>query len=118
MSDTPRTDARLGYENEHHGANMLCRELERELTQVKKTQTWRQPDSAPLDGTMILGDFGWSFAIPAVWDPYGEQWVVVTVQGSPMKNGPDNYWLETDTEKQVDLKRWLPIPKLPKAGNQ
>lgn len=30
-SDTPRTDARLGHENQHHGANMLCRELEREL---------------------------------------------------------------------------------------
>ena len=36
MSDTPRTDARLGYENEHHGANMLCRELERELNQAIK----------------------------------------------------------------------------------
>ena len=34
MSDTPRTDARLGYENEHHGANMPCRELERELNQA------------------------------------------------------------------------------------
>lgn len=36
MSDTPRTDARLGYGNEHHGANMLCRELERELNAAIK----------------------------------------------------------------------------------
>ena len=36
MSDTPRTDARLGHENQHHGANMLCRELERELNQAIK----------------------------------------------------------------------------------
>lgn len=36
MSDTPRTDARLGYENQHHGANMLCREFERELNQAIK----------------------------------------------------------------------------------
>ena len=41
MSDTPRTDARLGYGNEHHGANMLCRELERELNQaIKERDEW------------------------------------------------------------------------------
>ena len=41
MSDTPRTDARLGYENQHHGANMLCREFERELNQaIKERDDW------------------------------------------------------------------------------
>lgn len=77
-------------------------------------QTWLPPESAPLNGTLILGDFGWPWPIPAVWDTYDEQWCVATVQASPMQGGPHNYWLETDTEKKAALKRWMPLPQLPK----
>lgn len=60
---------------------------------------------------MILGDFGWPWAIPAVWDKHGEEWCVVTVQACPMQDGPENSWLEIDHERQ--LKRWHAIPSLP-----
>ena len=89
MSDTPKTDA-----------------MEEMLG------SWLPPESAPLDGTMILGDFGWPWAIPTVWDTYDEQWSVATVQASLMADGPMNYWLETDTENKTQLKRWMPIPSL------
>jgi len=88
MSDTPKTDA------------------------MEEMLSWLPPESAPLDGTLILGDFGWPWAIPAVWDTYDEHWVVATVQASPMADGPMNYWLETDTENKTQLKRWMPIPSL------
>ena len=74
---------------------------------------WLPPESAPLTGTMIIGDFGWPWPIPAVWDAYDKQWCVVTVQASPMQDGPDNYWLESDTETMTHLKRWMPFPDLP-----
>ena len=69
MSDTPRTDARLGYGNEHHGANMLCRELERELNQaIKERDEWmlkaakaiRQHDDALKD--VASNKAGWDRA--------------------------------------------------------
>jgi len=78
----------------------------------KVSSTWKAPGSAPRDGTPILGDFGWPWPVYAVWDEYDEQWVVVTVQRSPMADGPDNTYLETDTEKHPSLKRWHPLPKL------
>ena len=64
---------------------------------------------------MILGDFGWPWPIPAVWDPYDQHWCVVTVQMSPMKDGADNYWLESDTKAYRSLQRWMPMPALPRA---
>lgn len=66
-----------------------------------------------MDGTMILADFGWPWAVPAVWDTYDEQWVTATVQASTMESGPNNYWLETDTESRASLRQWRPIPSLP-----
>jgi hypothetical protein len=75
--------------------------------------SWLPPESAPLNGTLILGDFGCPWPLPAVWDTYDEQWCVVTLQASPMREGADNYWLETETEKKSQLKRWMPMPSLP-----
>jgi hypothetical protein len=77
--------------------------------------SWLPPESAPLNGTLILGDFGWPWPLPAVWDTYDKKWCVATVQASSMQDGADNYWLETDTENKSQLKRWMPMPHLPNA---
>lgn len=78
---------------------------------------WRLPETAPKGGcVMILGDFGWPWPLPAVWDAFGEEWCVVTVQSSPMQDGPDNTWLEIDHERT--LKRWLPMPPLPNGRDE
>ncbi len=77
---------------------------------------WLPPETAPLDGTPILGDFGWPWANFALWDEYDEQWCIATLQASPMVDGPTNSWIETDTEKRGSLKRWMPLPSLPNAN--
>lgn len=82
------------------------------MAAVTKKTVWQSPDTAPKDGTPILGDFGWPWPVFAVWDQYDEQWVVATVQRNPMEDGPDNSWIETDTEGAKDLKKWQPLPKL------
>jgi hypothetical protein len=82
---------------------------------MNQNQTWNSPESAPCDGTPILGDFGWPWPCFAVWDPYDEEWNIASIQASPMADGPDNYWIEATTEKKADLKRWLPMPPLPQS---
>jgi len=76
--------------------------------------TWSPPDTAPRNGTLILGDFGWPWPLLAVWNEYDEQWVVATLLAAClMENGKKNSCLETDTEKVNALKRWTPLPLLP-----
>lgn len=78
-------------------------------------EAWNKPASAPLDGTMIIGDFGYPWPIPAIFDPHYERWSYVTVQACPMTDGTYNHYLETDTESKDSLLRWLPMPVLPKT---
>jgi hypothetical protein len=33
-----------------------------------------------------------------------------------MENAQHNYWLETETESPPQLKRWQPMPTLPKTS--
>jgi hypothetical protein len=73
-------------------------------------------DTAPKDGTVILGAFGWPWLIPASWNEHDEAWTVCTLQASPME--PDNKmdsWFETDWEKPQALQGWMPIPPLPEG---
>lgn len=86
----------------------------RQKTKDKKSPAWQPPETAPRDpATIILGDFGWPWPIPGVWDALDECWVIVTVQSCPMQSGVLNSWLETDTEPPAALRRWLPLPTLP-----
>lgn len=76
---------------------------------------WHPPATAPRDGTLIIADFGWPWACPAVWDEYDEQWVVAHIQQCPMRGGKRNSYLETDAEANRDLRGWQPMPALPPA---
>lgn len=73
--------------------------------------TFQPPETAPKDGTPILGDFGWPTLSFAVWDEYDQAWSISIVQACPMKNGKINTYLETDLEKPEALKRWHPLPR-------
>jgi len=79
---------------------------------IDTTDHWRSPETAPKDGTQIIGDFGWPWPLPALWDEYDEEWVVCVLQCCPMVDGPNNSYFETDTEPDKALRRWLPMPNL------
>ena len=73
-------------------------------------------ETAPKDGTVILGAFGWPWFIPASWNEHDETWTVCTLQASPMEpDGKSDSWFETDWEKPQALQGWMPIPPLPEG---
>ena len=77
--------------------------------------SWQRPDTAPRDGiTMVLGDFGDPWPTPGVWCEHDEHWCVVSVQCCPMKGGRTDTYFETDTEPHANLRRWHPMPAIPK----
>jgi hypothetical protein len=68
-------------------------------------------ESAPRDGTLFLGDFGWPWLLPAAYNPYDEKFVVAVLQACPMKNGKLDYYFENEYEAPGDLKGWAEITK-------
>lgn len=77
--------------------------------------TWIAADSAPKDGTIILGDFGWPWAVPSIWDPVTEEWA--TAQLSPCAPDESVGW-ETEWQPQKNLKSWMPFPSLPNVTTE
>jgi predicted HAD superfamily Cof-like phosphohydrolase len=75
---------------------------------------WQSPETAPRDGTQFLGDFGWPWPCPAVWNAINGDWVIAVLQAGDVDGKPD-YYFETDSERPHNLKRWLPMPELPKG---
>ena len=78
---------------------------------------WQPPETAPRDGTQFLGDFGWPWPCPAVWHEINGDWVISVLQAGDFHGKPD-YYFETDSERLHELRRWLPMPDLPKEGDQ
>lgn len=73
------------------------------------TEIWLDGDSAPRDGTVFLGDFGWSWAVSTVWSEVDGKWVYALPQADP--TGSDRYF-ENEWEESENLRRWSPIPEL------
>jgi len=52
---------------------------------------WKLPETAPKDGTVILGDFGYPWPLVAVWNSYDEKWVTVSLQAQEMPSEMIDY---------------------------
>lgn len=72
-------------------------------------------DDAPRDGTMILGDFGWPWMVPASWDADSERWAVAMWNASALHEQQEitETWWESDHEQRGSLRGWMPFPKIP-----
>jgi hypothetical protein len=73
---------------------------------------WLPPESAPKDGTVFIGDFGYPWPLQALWDPYDEHWNYCVANADLMANGKYNFYFETEYESNESLLRWMPMPKL------
>jgi hypothetical protein len=75
---------------------------------------WRDAKDAPHNCTVILGDFGYPWAIPCAWNVYDGKWVTPMLQASTMENGENDTWFECERFEDKELKRWMHMPELPR----
>lgn len=80
---------------------------------MKKPTKWNDPKTAPKDGTMILGDFGFPWPLVAAWNEHDEKWVTASLQAQTMDGGKTDLWFENEQESCASLRGWLPFPKIP-----
>jgi hypothetical protein len=75
---------------------------------------WESPETAPQDGSQILGDFGYPWPQVAAWNTHDEKWATVIMIAHDYC-GKIDIWFETELEAEKQLKRWMPLPSLPNA---
>ena len=71
---------------------------------------WNASD-APKDGTTILGDFGYHFAMAAMWNVTEKGWIVASLQHSNTELGLDSYF-DSEYFSEKELRKWQPMPTL------
>ena len=71
---------------------------------------WKSPKSAPRDGTLVLLNIGYPWAVSGVWDDYDGQWAYASLQCCPMKDGKMNSYLECEYANDDELRGWMPLP--------
>jgi hypothetical protein len=77
------------------------------------TAKWNPPQTAPKDGSPIIGDFGYPWPLFASWNQYDEQWITAVLQACPMVNDTNDSYFENEPQADKELLRWVPMPKLP-----
>lgn len=65
------------------------------------------PETAPRDGTQILGDFGWPWLQVAAWSEGVQKWAVAEFGLCPFTQDAR---FETEYEDHSMLKAWVPLP--------
>jgi hypothetical protein len=68
------------------------------------------PETAPKDGTPILGAFGWMRLQPAVWSKADGTWQ--TAANCFGESEESETWWETDYELECSIRGWLPWPEV------
>lgn len=79
-------------------------------------QEWQPIETAPKDGTLFLGNFGYPWAILAAWNEPSEEYCVAELQIGLYHGKWNDTYFETDHLPEKDLLGWLPMPEIP--GNK
>jgi hypothetical protein len=74
---------------------------------------WRSPKTAPKDGTIFIGDFGYAWPQVAAWNEHDERWCSANISAQQMENGTFDAWFQNESERPQDLRQWLPMPEIP-----
>ena len=69
------------------------------------------PETAPKDGTQILGHFYYRWFCLAVWNPFSEEWVICQLEGNYV-GGLEDLSFTNEYIKHEDLVGWIPLPNL------
>ena len=70
--------------------------------------SWNPPETAPKDGTMIIGDFGWEYARLAIWSGKDKCWK--TPELYKPYDDEDDYDCYFESEGDCNFLRWMPFP--------
>jgi NTP pyrophosphatase (non-canonical NTP hydrolase) len=87
---------------------LSCLSTNKHTTQDAYSDSWNPPETAPKDGTMIIGDFGWKDARLAVWSGKDECWKTPEIRKT--HDDEEDYESYFESEGDCDFLRWMPFP--------
>ena len=79
---------------------------------MKTPKTSKPRKTAPVDGTQILGDFGYPWPLVAAWSTHDNQWVTAFLNAQKMRDETTDLWFESDHQEMSQLRRWTTLPLL------
>lgn len=89
-------------------------EVSRKLGKLEAELQWQSAATAPKDGTTVLLNVGYPWAVVGVWNGCNNEWVYAQ-SNVGMVNGA---WTDTYFENEYDPSptHWRPLPQLPQEG--
>jgi hypothetical protein len=69
------------------------------------------PETAPKNGRMILGDFGWSRLLPCVWSQQDEEWKIARVKRTEDEDKTQSCCFINGTEPHNEMRGWIEVQK-------
>ncbi|MEZ5480153.1 MAG: hypothetical protein R3E95_22535 [Thiolinea sp.] len=73
----------------------------------------KPPDTAPRDGTVILGHFGYPWLLATVWNEAVDQWAVAELQADLYEGQWNDRYFNTEHWPPDKLLGWVELPEVP-----
>lgn len=106
-------DATLLYETMLANAPEAPREvLQTARDLMERPDGWLPSVTAPRDGSLFLGDFGYPFPLLTCWSDAVSKWVF-TMLAMNLYEGKEDPYFENEWEDEGGLRGWRPAPKMP-----
>lgn len=83
---------------------------ETKVEPANRAEAMNPPETAPKDGSLFLGDFGWPQLLPTMWNSHDQKWNVALPQIQEMAPYADDNYFENEQQDPGDLKGWIEWP--------